>query len=310
MTDNATQTQPAPPDKAKRAKKGSKQGAPEERAPADVGSEERAPEERAPEVIPLPAAANYRSWRRDAPPEGSQVQRDSAESEARWSCTVCEEVNRISRPRCNNCFAERPATIRAAETVDAAANASPGVGRRRVDQQGLRKAARMVQEALLNRRVRASSSTAAEPTPGAPAEEPTPGDAAAAALVATIATTAILRAAGAEAPHRLRALIAALRTNAELRAAVLRAGAPGAEALATQDPLEWANDGTKAQRLSWERECLAQASQIGGDVRPCPECGGRAVVETGSFPAFKMAKNYVMWRCTELSCGKVTNLRE
>ena len=47
VTDNATQTQPAPPDKAKRAKKGSKQGAPEERAPADVGSEERAPEESA-----------------------------------------------------------------------------------------------------------------------------------------------------------------------------------------------------------------------------------------------------------------------
>mmetsp|Transcript_55640 Transcript_55640/g.172444 ORF Transcript_55640/g.172444 Transcript_55640/m.172444 type:complete len:198 (-) Transcript_55640:174-767(-) len=121
---------------------------------------------------------------------------------------------------------------------------------------------------------------------------------------------ALVAAGGAEAAPRLRTLLAALRANASLRAEVIRGGTAAAHRLATQDTREWASDGLKAQREAWVRETTAEASQLGGDIRACPECGGRAVIETGSSAAFKMAKSFAHYKCLEVNCGKQSHLAE
>ncbi|CAK0823060.1 unnamed protein product [Prorocentrum cordatum] len=198
--------------------------------------------------------------------------------EARWSCSACDEVNRASRGRCNSCGAERP---------------DPCAAEARAQEEALlRKAAALLEEAL------------AGPSEAGFGAGPRPADTAA-AVAASVA-----RHAGVDAPSRLRGLVAALRANAGLRASVLQAGPEGADALALQDPLEWAGEGVKAQRRSWARESLSEACRVGGHVGECPKCGGTAVRETGTFPAFKMAKLYVQWRCTELACGETTTMKE
>mmetsp|Transcript_106863 Transcript_106863/g.300446 ORF Transcript_106863/g.300446 Transcript_106863/m.300446 type:complete len:200 (+) Transcript_106863:50-649(+) len=120
---------------------------------------------------------------------------------------------------------------------------------------------------------------------------------------------AFYRAAGDQhkASHRLRSLVVALRSNAKLREGVLRAGTSGAVALALQDPREWASDGMKAKRQAWAQEELSKASQHGGYVRECPQCGGKAIFETGSHGDWKISKEFSHYRCTEVSCGQITH---
>mmetsp|Transcript_130195 Transcript_130195/g.324623 ORF Transcript_130195/g.324623 Transcript_130195/m.324623 type:complete len:205 (+) Transcript_130195:68-682(+) len=115
---------------------------------------------------------------------------------------------------------------------------------------------------------------------------------------------------GTEATPRLRSLIAALKANEVLRCSVLEGGIQAASALASQDPREWARDEVKAQREEWASDALAEASRVIGEVRSCPECGGKAMYETGSSAAYKMAKAYAHYKCVEVNCGKVTHEKE
>mmetsp|Transcript_149067 Transcript_149067/g.415451 ORF Transcript_149067/g.415451 Transcript_149067/m.415451 type:complete len:197 (+) Transcript_149067:135-725(+) len=121
---------------------------------------------------------------------------------------------------------------------------------------------------------------------------------------------AIITVGGTDAAHRIRALVSALRTNAVLRSEVIREGKGIATKLASQDTREWASEDLKAQREAWAKSSMAEASRLGGDIRPCPECGGRAVFSTGSTAAYKMAKSYAHYTCIEVSCGKETHLAE
>ena len=119
-----------------------------------------------------------------------------------------------------------------------------------------------------------------------------------------------------ESAQRLRALLAALRSNAGFRSAVRQraqeAGAAAlAKTLALEDPRSWADEQLKAKRAEWQRESLAEAApQQGGVERPCPECGGRAICETGASQNFKMSKPFTHYRCLELTCGKETHVTE
>mmetsp|Transcript_99189 Transcript_99189/g.251906 ORF Transcript_99189/g.251906 Transcript_99189/m.251906 type:complete len:211 (+) Transcript_99189:135-767(+) len=116
---------------------------------------------------------------------------------------------------------------------------------------------------------------------------------------------------GADATSRLRSLIAALRANVVLRSCVLDGGSARAPVLATQDPRSWASEDVKAQREEWASSAMAEASQRGSsETRACPECGGKAVFESGSSAAYKMAKSYAHYQCVELQCGKVTHMKE
>eukprot|EP00927_Polykrikos_kofoidii_P079739 TRINITY_DN7655_c0_g1_i1.p1 TRINITY_DN7655_c0_g1~~TRINITY_DN7655_c0_g1_i1.p1 ORF type:complete len:217 (+),score=33.07 TRINITY_DN7655_c0_g1_i1:120-770(+) len=123
---------------------------------------------------------------------------------------------------------------------------------------------------------------------------------------------AFVKAAGesSKASHRLRSLIAALRNNDKLRDVILSGGISCAVDVALQDPREWATDNLKARRQFWATSAMNMASQVGGDIRSCPQCGGKAVLETGTSAAYKMAKAYVHYRCMEVHCGLDTHVKE
>lgn len=113
-----------------------------------------------------------------------------------------------------------------------------------------------------------------------------------------------------ESAQRVRALLSALRSNSSFRMLVLERGSAGVSSLVTEDPRCWADEGLKAKREAWQREGLAEAapSPQGGVERPCPECGGRALCETGSTAGFKLPKAYTQYRCMEMHCGKQTRI--
>jgi len=115
---------------------------------------------------------------------------------------------------------------------------------------------------------------------------------------------------GSMAKRRMLALTAALRANASLRKTVLDAGVEGAEALAKQEPHEWAHEDLKSRRLQWAQESLRAACPSGGEIGTCPECGGRAVVECGQSADFKKAKQYAHYTCLEEHCGKISHIKE
>lgn len=115
---------------------------------------------------------------------------------------------------------------------------------------------------------------------------------------------------GSRAPPRLRALIAALRVNEVLRNNVVQKGMQGVADLAKEDVHQWANSELKARRQEWASEMMAEVSHVAADVRVCPECGGRALYETGTSASFKMPKAYAAYKCTELNCGKEVRIQE
>eukprot|EP00930_Biecheleria_cincta_P091472 TRINITY_DN81050_c0_g1_i1.p1 TRINITY_DN81050_c0_g1~~TRINITY_DN81050_c0_g1_i1.p1 ORF type:complete len:355 (-),score=75.90 TRINITY_DN81050_c0_g1_i1:21-1085(-) len=137
------------------------------------------------------------------------------------------------------------------------------------------------------------------------------GDSADASSTATALATAFL--AREDAKQRLLALGAALRNNPELSKTVLAAGPEGAPALARQDPREWAGAEMQAKRQRWAKESLQEAQVPLGQMATCPECGGRAFVNTGragSGRAARLSKQYAHFTCTEKTCGKVTHVQE
>lgn len=54
-------------------------------------------------------------------------------------------------------------------------------------------------------------------------------------------------------------LAAALKSNEALRSSIQAAGAAGVEALARQDPRDWARAELKAKRTQWMKESLQEA---------------------------------------------------
>mmetsp|Transcript_62419 Transcript_62419/g.97156 ORF Transcript_62419/g.97156 Transcript_62419/m.97156 type:complete len:191 (+) Transcript_62419:116-688(+) len=129
-------------------------------------------------------------------------------------------------------------------------------------------------------------------------------------LAETIVNTFLLINGSYEAPGRIRSLISAVKGNPALRDLVVARGIAGATTLASEDARDWANANIKAKREDWAREALAEASATCSGFKACPECGGKATFEVGRSPAFKMAKNYTEYRCTELHCGKKTRVSE
>eukprot|EP00933_Yihiella_yeosuensis_P079968 TRINITY_DN93387_c0_g1_i1.p1 TRINITY_DN93387_c0_g1~~TRINITY_DN93387_c0_g1_i1.p1 ORF type:complete len:425 (+),score=119.86 TRINITY_DN93387_c0_g1_i1:97-1371(+) len=150
------------------------------------------------------------------------------------------------------------------------------------------------------------------------AEEGKASEVTGASEATTVATATALAAAfvavhGAAARRPLLALGAALRSNKELRAAILTAGPKGAVARARQDPREWAGSDVRALRHKWAKESLAEVQVPKGQMAICPECGGQALVNTGragSGRAARLSKQYAHYSCTEKECGKVTHVQE
>lgn len=137
------------------------------------------------------------------------------------------------------------------------------------------------------------------------------GDSAEARRTATALAAAFL--SREDAKQRLLALGAALRNNPDLCKTVLAAGPDGAIALAQQDPREWAGAEMQAKRQRWAKESLQAAQVPCGQMATCPECGGRAFVNTGragSGRAARLSKQYAHFTCTEKACGKVTHVQE
>ncbi|CAE8636188.1 unnamed protein product, partial [Polarella glacialis] len=135
----------------------------------------------------------------------------------------------------------------------------------------------------------------------------------AAQVVAKNVATAFLAAHGGAARRQLLALGAALRGNEKLRESVLNLGPKETAALARQDPREWAGSKLQAQRLRWAEEALRESQVPVGTVAICPECGGRALVDTGragSGRAARLSKQYAHFTCQEEQCGKVTHVKE
>lgn len=113
--------------------------------------------------------------------------------------------------------------------------------------------------------------------------------------------------------HRLMALAAALKSNEELRNAILSAGPAGAQSFAEQDPRDWAGSELQKKRQRWIQESLREAKVPSGHMAVCPECGGKAFVNTGragSGRAARLSKQYAHFKCTEKMCGKETHIQE
>ncbi|CAK9029217.1 Lactoylglutathione lyase (Aldoketomutase) (Glyoxalase I) (Glx I) (Ketone-aldehyde mutase) (Methylglyoxalase) (S-D-lactoylglutathione methylglyoxal lyase) [Durusdinium trenchii] len=113
--------------------------------------------------------------------------------------------------------------------------------------------------------------------------------------------------------HRLMALATALKSNEALRDSIRQAGPQGAAALAQQDPRDWANGELQAKRRRWMQEALREAKVPSGHMAVCPECGGKAFVNTGragSGRAARLSKQYAHFKCTEKACGKETHIQE
>eukprot|EP00913_Durusdinium_trenchii_P014064 g13205.t1 len=92
-----------------------------------------------------------------------------------------------------------------------------------------------------------------------------------------------------ESAQRLRALLAAIRTNSGFRQSVLERGS----------------------EAEWERAGLAEAApKLRAVERPCPECGGRAIYDSRAASDFKRAKLFGHFRCLEPQCGKETRWTE
>ncbi|CAE7237022.1 Ribosomal large subunit pseudouridine synthase C [Symbiodinium microadriaticum] len=107
---------------------------------------------------------------------------------------------------------------------------------------------------------------------------------------------------GGGARRRLLALSASLKSNEALRKDILAAGPPGALAIAQQDPREWACSAVQAKRQRWALESLQEAKMPSGQMARCPECGGKAFVNTGragSGRAARLSKQYAHFKCTE-----------
>jgi len=118
---------------------------------------------------------------------------------------------------------------------------------------------------------------------------------------------------GGGARRRLLALSAALKSNEALRKDILAAGSSGALAIARQDPREWACSDLQAKRQRWALESMQEAKMPSGQMARCPECGGKAFVNTGragSGRAARLSKQYAHFKCTEPHCGKETHLQE
>lgn len=113
--------------------------------------------------------------------------------------------------------------------------------------------------------------------------------------------------------QRLIALAAALKSNEELRNAILSAGPAGAQSFAAQDPRDWAGSELQKKRQQWIQESLREAKVPSGHMAVCPECGGKAFVNTGragSGRAARLSKQYAHFKCTEKMCGKETHIQE
>jgi len=113
--------------------------------------------------------------------------------------------------------------------------------------------------------------------------------------------------------HRLMALAAALKSNEELRSAILNAGPEAAPSFAQQDPRDWAKSELQVRRMRWMQEAMQEAKVPSGHMAVCPECGGKAFVNTGragSGRAARLSKQYAHFKCTEKTCGKETHIQE
>mmetsp|Transcript_32247 Transcript_32247/g.74434 ORF Transcript_32247/g.74434 Transcript_32247/m.74434 type:complete len:315 (+) Transcript_32247:1-945(+) len=118
---------------------------------------------------------------------------------------------------------------------------------------------------------------------------------------------------GAGARRRVLALSAALKNNEALRAEIIAGGPDAAAAVAKQDPREWACSTLQAKRQRWTEESLKEAQVPSGQMARCPECGGKAFVNTGragSGRAARLSKQYAHFLCTEVNCGKETHIQE
>eukprot|EP00913_Durusdinium_trenchii_P031611 g29601.t1 len=61
------------------------------------------------------------------------------------------------------------------------------------------------------------------------------------------------------------------------------------------------------------QEALREAKVPSGHMAVCPECGGKAFVNTGragSGRAARLSKQYAHFKCTEKACGKETHIQE
>ncbi|CAE7402323.1 rluD [Symbiodinium sp. CCMP2592] len=118
----------------------------------------------------------------------------------------------------------------------------------------------------------------------------------------TAASWAFFTLHGGGARRRLLALSAALKSNEALRKDILAAGSSGALAIARQDPREWACSDLQAKRQRWALESMQEAKMPSGQMARCPECGGKAFVNTGragSGRAARLSKQYAHFKCTE-----------
>merc|ERR1711924_251358 len=116
---------------------------------------------------------------------------------------------------------------------------------------------------------------------------------------------AFIKKHGVDARGRLRALRAALRSNADFAARVQSVCSSVVEKLVEEDPQTWANANIKAQRERWSLENFAMVTKsMPGTERPCPACGGKAIMQTGTCAGYKISKEYVHYKCTENECGK------
>ncbi|CAJ1360392.1 unnamed protein product, partial [Effrenium voratum] len=98
-----------------------------------------------------------------------------------------------------------------------------------------------------------------------------------------------------------------------LRSAILAAGPKCAKTVACQDPRDWACAELQARRARWAQEALQKAKVPSGQMAVCPECGGKAFVNTGragSGRAARLSKQYAHFKCTEANCGKETHVQE
>eukprot|EP00434_Breviolum_minutum_P028515 symbB.v1.2.025223.t3/scaffold2429.1/size79298/3 len=90
--------------------------------------------------------------------------------------------------------------------------------------------------------------------------------------------------------HRLMALAAALKSNEELRRAILNAGPEAAASFAQQDPRDWAKSELQVRRKRWMQEAMQEAKVPSGHMAVCPECGGKAFVNTGRAGSGRAAR--------------------
>lgn len=131
--------------------------------------------------------------------------------------------------------------------------------------------------------------------------------------IATMVVGSFVNVQGISGARRtLLALNAALRVNTSLKTTVLAASPSEIATLAHQDPREWASEEIQAMRRQWEKEALEEVKPA-GPVGNCPECGGRAVVATGtagSGRSARLTKAFAHYSCLEDNCGKSSHIKQ